>query len=83
MAGNDDDLRQLLEQAAAEEAFLDRVGGADDAEPNTKSRTPATSPKVSLMITNRQRAALRELGFSKESIREMTPYEAHGKLGLG
>ena len=79
MAGNDDDLRQLLEQAAAEEAFLDR----DDAELNAKSRTPTTSPTVSLMITNRQRAALRELGFSEESIRQMTPYEAHGKLGLG
>jgi len=83
MAGNDDDLRHLLEHAAVEEAFLDRVGGADDAKLNAKSRTPETSPAVSLMITNRQRAALRELGFSEESIRQMTPYEAHGKLGLG
>jgi hypothetical protein len=82
MAGNDDDLRLLLNQAAAEEAFLDRVGNAEDAELNATGTAPATSPVVSLMITNRQRAALRELGFSEESIRQMTPTEAHGKLGL-
>ncbi len=82
MAGTDDSLRPLLNQAAAVEAFLDRVGLTEDAELNATGTAPATSPAVSLMITNRQRAALRELGFSEEAIRQMTPAEAHGKLGL-
>jgi hypothetical protein len=82
MARTDDNLRPLLNQAAAEEAFLDRVGLTEDAELNATGTAPATSPAVSLMITNRQRAALRELGFSEEAIRQMTPAEAHGKLGL-
>lgn len=82
MAGTDDSLRPLLNQAAAEEAFLDRVGLTEDAELNATGSAPATSPAVSLMITNRQRAALRALGFSEEAIRQMTPAEAHGKLGL-
>lgn len=78
----DDDLRLLLNQAAAEEAFLDRVGLTENAELNATGTAPATSPAVSLMITNRQRVALRELGFSEEAIRQMTPAEAHEKLGL-
>ncbi|GJE52774.1 hypothetical protein GOFOIKOB_5848 [Methylobacterium tardum] len=82
MAGTGDSLRPLLNQAAAVEAFLDRVGLTEDAELNATGTAPATSPAVSLMITNRQRAALRELGFSEEAIRQMTPAEAHGKLGL-
>lgn len=82
MAGSDDDLRLLLDQAAAEEALLDRVGHAEDAEMNATGTAPATSPVVSLIITNRQRAALRALGFSEEAIRQMTPAEAHGKLRL-
>ena len=79
MAGSDDDLRLLLDQAAAEEALL---GHAEDAELNATDTAAATSPVVSVMITNRQRAALRALGFSEEAIRQMTPAEAHGKLGL-
>ncbi|MEE7447432.1 hypothetical protein MRF4_06190 [Methylobacterium radiotolerans] len=82
MAGTDDSLRPLLNQAASEQAFLERVGLTEDAELNATGSAPATSPAVSLMITNRQRAALRELGFSEEAIRQMTPAEAHGKLGL-
>ncbi|WP_456685614.1 hypothetical protein [Bradyrhizobium sp. P5_C11_2] len=82
MGGTDDYLRLLRSQAAAEEAFLDRVGHAEDTELTGRGTAPATSPAVSLMITNRQRAALRELGFSEEAIRQMTPAEAHEKLGL-
>lgn len=78
MAETDEYLRMLLNQAAAEEAFLDRVSRTMDTEPNGT----ATGPAVSLMITSRQRAELRELGFSDEAIREMTPAEAHEKLGL-
>lgn len=82
MAEPDEYLRMLLNQAAAEEAFLDRVGRAEDTKPNETAIMPATSPAVSLMITSCQRAELRELGFSDEAIREMTPAEAHEKLGL-
>ena len=82
MAGTDDHHRLRVDQAAAEDVLLDRVGHAEDAELNASGTAPATSPAVSLMITNRQRAALRELGFSEEAIWQMTPTEAHGKLGL-
>jgi hypothetical protein len=82
MAGTDDDPRLLLDQAEAKEAFLDRVAHAEDADLIARGTAPATSPAVSLMITNRQRAALRELGISEEAIRQMTPSEAHEKLGL-
>lgn len=74
MAGTDDYLRALLGQAAAEEAFLDGL--------RRPANDPPPSPAVSLMITNRQRAELRALGFSDEAIRRMTPAEAHGQLGL-
>ncbi len=45
---------------------------------------PAPSPPaaVSLMITRRQKEQLRRMGFSDETIREMTPAEAHASLGL-
>ena len=82
MAGTDHNLRLLLSQATAEDAFFDRVGLADAAELDATGTAPATSPAVSLMITNRQRAALRELDFSEEAIRHMTPAGAHEKLGL-
>lgn len=82
MTETDDYLRMLLDQAAAEEAFLVRVGNAEDTKPNETATMPAPSPSMSLMITSRQRAALRELGFTDEAIRHMTPAEAHEKLGL-
>lgn len=82
MAGTDDYLRLVLNLAAEEAAFLDPTGRPEDAELNAMGIASVTSPAVSLMITNRQRAALRELGFSEDSIRRMTPAEAHGKLGL-
>lgn len=37
---------------------------------------------VSLMITRRQKADLRERGYTDEQIRNMTPNEAHRILGL-
>ncbi|KQP58157.1 hypothetical protein ASG40_09855 [Methylobacterium sp. Leaf399] len=83
MVGTDDYLRTLLDQAAAEEAFLDCLRQAEDARPNGVAVSLASTPLVSLMITNQQRAKLRELGFSEEAIRMMTPAEAHAQLGLG
>lgn len=82
MAEKGDYRMMLLNRAAVEAAFLDRVGRADDTPSCGTAHVPATSPAVSLMITNRQRAELRELSFSDEAIRQMTPGEAHQKLGL-
>jgi len=82
MAETDEYLRMLLNQAAEEEAFLGRVSRTEDVEQSGTASGPATSPTVSLMITSRQRAELREPGFSDESIRRMSPAEAHEKLGL-
>ena len=42
----------------------------------------AAQQPVSLIITQAQRAVLRERGYSDEAIRTMTPAEAHGHLGL-
>lgn len=38
---------------------------------------------VSVMITQAQRTALREKGYSDEAIRNMKPTEAHRLLGIG
>jgi hypothetical protein len=48
------------------------------AEPTSK----APLVGFSLMITQRQKADLRERGYSDEQIRDMTPNEAHRVLGL-
>ena len=37
---------------------------------------------VSLLITQEQKAALRERGYTDEQIREMKPEDAHRELGL-
>ena len=82
MSGGDAYLRLLLDQAAAEAAFLDRLGRANDDETSGAAEPTSASPAVSLMITNQQRARLRELGYSDEAIRLMTPAEAHEQLEL-
>ena len=82
MSGTDDHHRALLHQAAEEEAFLRRLHQANDAGPRGTKIQSAPVPAVSLMITNQQRAELRKRGFSGESIRLMTPAEAHAQLGL-
>ncbi|WP_147813029.1 hypothetical protein [Methylobacterium sp. WL103] len=83
MSGTDDYLRALFNQAAEEKAYVDRLRGANDAHSGGTETPPASAPAVSLMITNRQRRELHELGFSDEAVRLMTPAEAHGHLGLG
>lgn len=82
MSGTNDYLRALLDQAAAEEAFLHRLRRAEVFAPSDVAAPAASSPAVSLMITNKQRADLHELGFSDEAVRQMTPAEAHAQLGL-
>lgn len=54
-------------------------------EPAPTPAGPAVAPRgagVSLMITNAQKDSLRQLGISEEEIRDMTPSEAHRRLGL-
>lgn len=66
--------------AVTAEASLAGVG-----HPNGDQRTSShaqPSGSVSLMITKRQRAQLRELGYSDDHVREMTPTEAHRHLGV-
>ena len=50
-------------------------------EANTAAAEPVVAaPGIPLMITQRQRVALRDLGFSDGDIRLMTPGEAHRRL---
>lgn len=82
MVGNDDFLRQFFDQASVEEAFFAIETQANNNQTNAGAKPSPETSSVSLMITNRQRAQLRALGFSDEAIRSMTPAEAHEQLGL-
>jgi len=82
MVETDPYLRTLLDQAAAEEAFLGSLRQASPVQVEAAGTKPASPPPVSLMITNRQRMELRRRGFSDATIRQMTPAEAHEHLGL-
>ncbi|KAB1074069.1 hypothetical protein [Methylobacterium planeticum] len=75
MAGADDYLRRLLDRAAEEEMFLERLGRAEEVRPDA-------APALSLMITREQRVRLRALGFTDQDIHTMSPAEAHRHLGL-
>jgi hypothetical protein len=61
-----------------------KVAGEKEAQPPADPASPQweASRSVSLLITQQQRQRLRELGFSEDAIREMTPAEAHKHLGL-
>jgi hypothetical protein len=55
------------------------------ADPPPESLQPPSKARrahVSLMITQQQKADLRERGYSDEQIRDMKPEEAHKMLGL-
>jgi hypothetical protein len=82
MVEPNDSPKALLGQLAAEEVFFDRLLEAEDGPPSGAAAAPSSSPVVSLMITGRQRDMLCKLGFSDESIRFMTPAEAHIQLGM-
>jgi hypothetical protein len=55
-----------------------------DAPPPESVQPASIAPQawVSLMITQQQKADLRERGYSDEQIRDMKPEEAHKVLGL-
>lgn len=82
MVGNDDYRRTLTDRGAVEEPFLDSLRQTENDPPCVAAAEPAASSSVSLMITNQQRMALRELGIPDAVIRFMTPAEAHAQLGL-
>jgi hypothetical protein len=44
--------------------------------------SPPPAGGISMLITLAQRARLAERGFTPEQIRDMTPEEAHRRLGL-
>jgi hypothetical protein len=55
----------------------------DDPPPEgVQLPSKASQARVSLMITQQQKADLRERGYSDEQIRDMKPEEAHKVLGL-
>lgn len=82
MAEADDYIRAFLRQGASEEEFLGRFRRVEDGPTSQVAAPPPATPVVSLLITSRQRARLRELGFSDSAVRQMTPAEAHEHLGL-
>ena len=55
---------------------------ADEASRDRSSGDERESARVSLMITQAQKARLRELGYDDDEIAHMTPAEAHRLLGL-
>jgi hypothetical protein len=65
---------------------MDEILGYETPSGEVTSSPTDDAPKpaapVSLMITNRQRALLRDIGFSEDDIYAMTPAEAHAHLGL-
>jgi hypothetical protein len=82
MAHVNDDPRRFLDRDAADAVFNERVARATGTAALDDENVRTASPAVSLMITNRQRADLRALGFSEDAIRIMKPAEAHGHLSL-
>ena len=55
----------------------------DPSNPAAESaRTDEEKAGVSLMITQEQKAALRERGHDDDQIREMKPADAHSVLGI-
>jgi hypothetical protein len=82
---------RLVEQTSAPQAAqptpLDESRRLADAALETSPVSVGVSGAVpakgvSLMITGAQKDSLRRLGVSEEDIRDMTPTEAHRRLGL-
>jgi hypothetical protein len=60
----------------------DLVSLGDALQEHAEPISKALLAGFSLMITRRQKADLRERGYTDEQIRDMTPHEAHRVLGL-
>jgi len=54
----------------------------DQAAETPPEQEHSSRASVSLLITQEQKAALRERGYTDEQIREMKPEDAHRELGL-
>ena len=57
-----------------------KAGNSDKPDENSEVASVAVA-SIPFMITQAQRARLRDLGHTDEEIKEMTPDEAHGILG--
>jgi hypothetical protein len=55
---------------------------ADSADAKDHSQAARSGASVSLMITQGQKAALHECGYTDEQIHDMKPGDAHRVLGL-
>jgi hypothetical protein len=76
-------LKHLMTPSPAASSALEGKAEDDGAnDPPADDQRASSSASVSLMITQKQKAALRERGFTEEQIREMKPEEAHRTLGL-
>jgi hypothetical protein len=74
----DDGLRRLF-------TLTDEPSGGDpsgEVAPQIVEALLSPPASLPLLITKRQRAMLKELGFPDEAIGEMRPAEAHKHLGL-
>lgn len=81
-----DEARQLADGLARALEGIDAAEEERPAVPDISSmvggRQAEEGAPVSLMITQAQRAALRQKGYSADDIRNMKPAEAHRVLGL-
>ena len=69
-------------QPSPKQPFSEEPGRPADAPAPVGAPGVPPAMGVSLMITNAQKDGLRRLGVSEDEIRDMTPAEAHRRLGL-
>ena len=76
--------RQGRRQTGGEWSRPDDQEGDPDppSDEGTEGDAEIESAGISFMVTQQQKAKLRELGYSDEEIRNMKPEEAHRALGL-
>ena len=67
-----------IQSSRREDEPADGIPAFDNGSKSSK----AGDPPVSLVITQAQRAVLRERGYSSEAIHAMTPAQAHRHLGV-
>jgi hypothetical protein len=76
-------LKHLITPSSAASSLPEGKAWDDsDDDPPADAQPASSSASVSLMITQKQKSALRERGFTEEQIRQMKPQEAHRTLGL-
>jgi putative DNA primase/helicase len=80
--GKGDDVSDWIDGGGGTREKLQKlIGEAPDYQPQPSQPDPAAG--VSFLITKAQKEELRNRGFTEDQIREMTPAEAHKRLGHG